>query len=63
MKSLANIVIGAVGLIGSLTLPELAATCAGFGTFAWMLVQCYLALRKAQRTGCGRANCPRRTDP
>lgn len=61
-NTIANIFIGAAGMVGSLTLPELAGTLAGFGTFAWMMVQCYLAIRRSQRTGCGRANCPRRVE-
>lgn len=57
-----NLIFGAVGFIGSLTLPELAASLAGFGTFVWMIVQCVIAIRKAQRSACSRANCPRRSD-
>ena len=57
-----NLIFGAVGFIGSLTLPEIAASLAGFGTFVWMIVQCVIAIRKAQRSACSRANCPRRTD-
>ena len=57
-----NLIFGAVGFIGSLKLPELAASLAGFGTFAWMIIQCVLAIRKAQRGACSRANCPRRSD-
>lgn len=62
MKNAANLLIGAAGFIGSLTLPEIAATLAGFGTFIWMLVQSYLAFKKYQRQGCSRVNCPRRTE-
>lgn len=62
MKNAANLLIGAAGFIGSLTLPEIAATLAGFGTFIWMIVQCHLAFKKYQRQGCGRLNCPRRTE-
>ena len=62
MKPFANIVLGAAGVIGSLTLPEMAATAAGFGTCAWMLVQIALAIRKYQRSGCSRTNCPSRTE-
>lgn len=62
MRASANIVLGAAGVVGSLTLPELAATAAGFGTCAWMLVQIALAVRKYQRGGCSRTNCPNRTE-
>lgn len=57
-----NLIFGAVGFIGSLTLPELAASLAGFGTFVWMIVQCVIAIRKARRGACSRTNCPRRAD-
>ena len=61
-NSIFNLVLGAVGFIGSLTLPEIAASLAGFGTFIWMIVQCVIAIRKAQRASCSRANCPRRAE-
>lgn len=57
-----NLIVGAAGFIGSLTLPEIAASLAGLGTFLWMLVQCYLAVKRYQRLGCSRVNCPRRTE-
>lgn len=62
MRASANIILGAAGVVGSLTLPEIAATAAGFGTFAWMAVQIALAIRKYQRSGCSNINCPNRTD-
>lgn len=61
-NGLCNLFIGAAGFVGSLTLPEIAATLAGFGTFIWMIVQCWIAIRKAQRSGCSRYNCPKRTE-
>lgn len=57
-----NLIFGAVGFIGSLTLPELAASLAGFGTFAWMIVQCVIAIRKSRRGSCSRTNCPKREE-
>lgn len=57
-----NLIVGAAGFIGSLTLPEIAASLAGLGTFFWMIVQCYLAVKRYQRLGCSRVNCPRRTE-
>ena len=62
MTPRSNLFIGAAGFVGSLTLPELAATCAGFATAAWMLTQAVIAIRKAKRSGCSRANCPKRTE-
>ena len=61
-NNLFNLILGAVGFVGSLTLPELAASLAGFGTFVWMIVQCVLAIRKAQRSACSRTNCPHRSE-
>lgn len=52
--------IGAIGVVGSLTLPEIAATLAGLGTFVWMMVQCYLAIQRSRRGECSRAGCPKR---
>lgn len=60
---LANTTIGAIGVVGSLTLPELAGTLAGFGTFLWMMVQCYIAIQRAKRGECSKINCPNRIDP
>lgn len=57
-----NLILGAVGFVGSLTLPEIAASLAGFGTFAWMIVQCVIAIRKSRRGSCSRTNCPRRSE-
>ena len=57
-----NLIFGAVGFVGSLTLPELAASLAGFGTFAWMIVQCVIAIRKSQRSACSRKDCSRRSE-
>ena len=57
-----NLIFGTVGFIGSLTLPEIAASLAGFGTFLWMIVQCVIAIRKARRGACSRTNCPRRSE-
>lgn len=61
-NNLFNLCFGAVGFIGSLTLPELAASLAGFGTFAWMIVQCVIAIRKSRRGSCSRTNCPHRSE-
>lgn len=61
-NNLFNLCFGAVGFIGSLTLPEIAASLAGFGTFVWMIVQCVLAIRKARRGSCSRSNCPHRSE-
>ena len=61
-NSIFNLILGAVGFVGSLTLPEIAASLAGFGTFAWMAVQCAIAIRKSRRGSCSRTNCPRRSE-
>lgn len=49
MKQLA---IGAFGTLTSLSLAQLshiAAICAGFGTFAWMVTQIVLAIRNQRK--------------
>jgi len=57
-----NIFLAVAGVTGSLTLPEIAATLAGFGTFIWMLVQSYLAIQKYRASACSRKDCQRRRD-
>jgi len=63
MKNIfANFIIGVVGTAGALTWPEVAATCAGFATCAWMVVQCVIAIRRASGSACSRKNCGKRVE-
>lgn len=59
LRFFGNLAVGAASVVGSLTLPELAAALSGFGGFAWFMVQIYIALAKHR---CVKANCPNRQD-